>query len=62
MTHNTEYVWLIEENVRAEMVNRGAYVSTVEYRLEGNKYITVVDNDEFNEIRRELDDDDNDEG
>lgn len=52
-----EYVWMIEENVRAELVNLGAHTSRVVFRLGGTVYDVVVGNDEYEFIGEDIDDD-----
>lgn len=42
-----EHVWMVEENVRAELVWLGAFVSKVRYTKKGIDYEVIVDNDEF---------------
>jgi hypothetical protein len=50
-------VWLIEENLRAELIQLGAHVSVVKYTLYGTVYEVVTDNDNFNNIGEEGNDD-----
>ena len=57
MPKQAEYVWMIEEGVRAELLNLGAHASVVKFTLYGTIYQVLVDNDEFNYIREEDDDD-----
>jgi len=52
-----EYVWLIEEGVRAEVVSHGAYASVVRFTLFGTLHEVVVDNNEFNYLGEEGNDD-----
>jgi hypothetical protein len=40
-------VWMIEEQVTAELVNFGAYTSRVKFFYEGLLYDEIVMNDEF---------------
>lgn len=40
-------VWMIEEQVTAELINFGAYTSRVKFFYEGLLYDEVVMNDEF---------------
>jgi len=40
-------VWMIEEQVTAELVNFGAYTSRVKFFYEGLLYDELVMNDEF---------------
>lgn len=54
---NPEYVWMIEEGVRARLISLGAFASVVEYSLGGNTYHVIVDNNEFNDIGEEVHDD-----
>lgn len=56
MPRRTEYVWMIEEGVRAELISLGAHVSVVKFTLYGTVYQVVVNNDEFD--YREEDNDD----
>lgn len=44
---NNKLVWMIEEQVTAELVNFGAYTSRVKFFYEGLIYDEVVMNDEF---------------
>jgi len=44
---NHKLVWMIEEQVTAELVNFGAYTSRVKFFYEGLIYDEVVMNDEF---------------
>lgn len=57
LPRQAEYVWLIDEGVRAEVINYGAYVSVVRYTLSGHVHEVVVSNDEFNIIGEEGNDD-----
>lgn len=57
MPRQPEYVWLIEENLRAELIQLGAHVSVVKYTLYGTVYEVVTDNDNFNNIGEEGNDD-----
>lgn len=59
MPKQTEYVWMIEDGVIAELLNLGAHVSLVKYSYRGTVYQVLVDNDEF-EYYREEDSDDED--
>lgn len=43
----SEYVWLIEYGVRAELVSMRAFDSTVRFTLGGVDYEVQVTNDEF---------------
>lgn len=58
MPRRAEYVWLIEENTRAELIQLGAFASVVKYTQYGTVYEVVVNNDEFEHIGEEPDDDD----
>lgn len=58
MPNGPEYVWMIEENTRAELIQLGAHVSVVKFTLYGTVYEVVVNNDEFNYVGEEGDDDD----
>jgi len=40
-------VWMIEEQVTAELINYGAYTSRVKFVYEGLEYDELVMNDEF---------------
>jgi len=40
-------VWMIEEQVTAELINFGAYTSRVKFFYEGLLYDEIVMNDEF---------------
>jgi len=44
---NHKLVWMIEEQVTAELVNFGAYTSRVKFIYEGLLYDEIVMNDEF---------------
>lgn len=57
MPRRPEYVWLIEENVRGELVQLGAHVSVVRFTLYGTVYEVVMDNDNLNNIGEEGNDD-----
>lgn len=47
MPRQPEYVWLIEENLRAELINLGAYTSVVRFTQFGTLFEIAVNNDEF---------------
>lgn len=56
---NPEYVWMIEERVRAEVISLGAHVSVVKYRTDEKTHvITAVTNDEFDFMEEDIDDTD----
>lgn len=40
-------VWMIEEQVTAELIHYGAYTSRVKFHYEGLDYDEIVMNDEF---------------
>lgn len=42
-----EIVWLTEERCFAQLLNLGAYMSTVRYTRGGIEYEVLIDNDEF---------------
>lgn len=44
---NNKLVWMIEEQVTAELINFGAYTSRVKFFYEGLLYDEIVMNDEF---------------
>jgi hypothetical protein len=52
-----EYVWLIEENVRAELVQLGAFASVVRFTKLGTVFEVAVNSDEFYFIGEEGNDD-----
>lgn len=52
-----EYVWMVEDHVRAELLTLGAFTSFVRYNLKGTIYETFVDNNEFEYLREDFDDD-----
>lgn len=56
MTRQTEYVWLSEDGVYAEVISLGAYASVVRYVLGGVEYEVVVSNDEFEYFGEDDDD------
>lgn len=58
MPRQPEYVWMIEEGLRAELINLGAHVSVVRYRHKGTVYQVLASNDEFEHIREEGNDED----
>lgn len=60
MPKETEYVWMIEDGVRAELLSLGAHASLVRYSYRGTVYQVLVDNDDFEHISREEDSDDED--
>lgn len=53
-----EYVWMIEENTRAQLMNLGAHTSVVRFTLLGHVHEVVVGNDEFEFIGEEGNDED----
>jgi hypothetical protein len=54
----TEYVWMHEFGVLAELLNLGAHVSLVRYSYRGTVYQVLVDNDEFDYREEDSDDED----
>lgn len=56
--NRVEYVWMIEENTRAELINLGAHTSVVKFTLMGHVHEVVVSNDEFEFIGEEGNDED----
>ena len=57
MPRQPEYVWLIEENVRAELVHLGAFASVVRFTKMGTKFEIAVNSDEFYFIEEDGNDD-----
>lgn len=57
MPRQPEYVWLIEENLKAELVHLGAHASVVRFTQFGTLFEVAVNNDEFNFMGEDGNDD-----